>query len=110
MAELAPRPINETRRAQAVIRTGLISNPKPELFQIYCDLAKDLTGFDVCYILLIRRGYSMWYIGVGPNDFETGTTTNLDENNICTHVLLSPNPLIMPDLKKTHIGKTIPVS
>ena len=46
MAELAPRPINEKRRAQAVIRTGLISNPKPELFQIYCDLAKDLTGFD----------------------------------------------------------------
>ena len=43
---LAPRPANEARRAQAAVRTGLVANPKPELFQIYCDLAKDLTGFD----------------------------------------------------------------
>ena len=43
---LAPRPANEERRAKAVIQTGLIDNPKPELFQVYCDLAKDITDFD----------------------------------------------------------------
>ena len=43
---LAPRPFNEERRAEAVVRTGLIDIPKPELFQVYCDLAKDISGFD----------------------------------------------------------------
>ena len=37
---LAPRPSNEERRAKAVIQTGLIDNPKPELFQVYCDLSE----------------------------------------------------------------------
>ena len=41
----ATRPSNETRRVQAVVKTGLIDAPNSDLFQIYCDLAKDLTGF-----------------------------------------------------------------
>ena len=42
----ATRPSNETRRVQAVVKTGLIDAPNSDLFQIYCDLAKDLTGFE----------------------------------------------------------------
>ena len=38
---LAPRPANEELRAQTVVKTGLIDAPNPDLFQIYCDLAKD---------------------------------------------------------------------
>ena len=61
---VSSRPINETRRAQAVIRTGLIANPKPELFQIYCDLAKDLTEALIPPHSLYMTAISMWYIGV----------------------------------------------
>ena len=43
---LAPRPANEELRAQTVVKTGLIDAPNPDLFQIYCDLAKDITGFE----------------------------------------------------------------
>ena len=43
---LAPRPLNEESRVQAVIKTGLIEAPDNEIFQVYCDLAKDITGFD----------------------------------------------------------------
>ena len=43
---LAPRPDNEELRAQTVMKTGLIDAPNPDLFQIYCDLAKDITGFE----------------------------------------------------------------
>ena len=43
---LATRPENEERRAQAVVKTGLIDAPNADLFQIYCDLAKDLTGYE----------------------------------------------------------------
>ena len=43
---LAPRPANEEMRARAVVKTGLIDAPNPEIFQVYCDLAKDITGFE----------------------------------------------------------------
>lgn len=108
VAELAPRPLNEARRAQAVIRTGLISNPKPELFQIYCDLAKDLTGFDSATFSLYDGDIQCGISASGRDDFETGTTSERDENNICTHVLLSPNPLIMPDLREDPHWKNHP--
>ena len=42
---LAPRPANEEQRARAVVKTGLIDAPNPDLFQVYCDLAKDITGY-----------------------------------------------------------------
>ncbi len=100
MVELAPRPVNETRRAQAVVRTGLIANPKPELFQIYCDLAKDLTGFDSATFSLYDGEIQCGISASGREDFETGTKSERDVNNICTHVLLSPDPLIMPDLRE----------
>ena len=108
MVELAPRPINETRRAQAVIRTGLIANPKPELFQIYCDLAKDLTGFDSATFSLYDGDIQCGISASGRDDFETGATSDRDENNICTHVLLSPKPLIMPDLREDPHWKNHP--
>ena len=88
MVELAPRPINETRRAQAVIRTGLIANPKPELFQIYCDLAKDLTGFDSATFSLYDGDIQCGISASGRDDFETGATSDRDENNICTLSLI----------------------
>ena len=108
MVELAPRPYNETRRAQAVVRTGLISNPKPELFQIYCDLAKDLTGFDSATFSLYDGEIQCGISASGRDDFETGSISERDENNICTHVLLSPEPLIMPDLRKDPHWKNHP--
>ena len=52
---LAPRPANEERRAQAVVKTGLIDAPNPEIFQVYCDLAKDITGFEEAYFSLIDK-------------------------------------------------------
>ena len=108
MAELAPRPYNEARRAQAVVRTGLISNPKPELFQIYCDLAKDLTGFDTATFSLYDGDIQCGISASGRDDFETGSISDRDENNICTHVLLSPQPLIMPDLREDPHWKNHP--
>mgnify|MGYP007000182812 len=43
---MATMPHNEERRAQAVVKTGLVDAPNSDLFQIYCDLARDLTGFE----------------------------------------------------------------
>ena len=43
---LATRPHNEERKAQAVVKTELVDAPNSELFQTYCDSARDLTGFE----------------------------------------------------------------
>ena len=43
--KLAPRPANEEQRVKAVIKTGLIDAPDNTAFQVYCELAKDITGF-----------------------------------------------------------------
>ena len=44
--QLAPRPKNEERRIVAVKRTGLIDNNQDDNFSIFCDLGRELTGFD----------------------------------------------------------------
>ena len=62
---LAPRPANEERRAKAVIQTGLIDNPKPELFQVYCDLAKDITDFDTATFSLFDNDFQCGMASAG---------------------------------------------
>ena len=39
----APTPINENRRAQAVEKTGIIGTEQIYLFDIYVEIAKDIT-------------------------------------------------------------------
>ena len=65
---LAPRPANEERRAKAVIQTGLIDNPKPELFQVYCDLAKDITDFDTATFSLFDNDFQCGMASAGRDD------------------------------------------
>ena len=43
---LAPRPQNEERRVVAVKRTGIIDGKQADNFSIFCEMAKELTGFD----------------------------------------------------------------
>ena len=41
----APTPINENRRAQAVEKTGIIGTDQIYLFDIYLEIAKDISGY-----------------------------------------------------------------
>ncbi|MGC6474201.1 MAG: GAF domain-containing protein [Candidatus Puniceispirillaceae bacterium] len=105
---LAPRPANEVRRAQAAVRTGLIASPKPELFQIYCDLAKDLTGFDSATFSLFDGEMQCGIAATGKDDFVSGNKGMRDVNNICSYVLLNSYPLLMPDLREDPHWKNHP--
>lgn len=99
-SDLAPRPHNEARRIEAVIQTGLIAAPQPELFQVYCDLAKDLTGFHRAIFSLFDGDSQCAMANSGFDDeFVVGNKGERNVNNICSYVLLSPNPLLMPDLR-----------
>ena len=109
---LAPRPANEEQRVKAVMKTGLIDAPNPELFQVYCDLAKDITGLGnatfslydgemKCEMALTEGGHP------DPNR-KVGDKNPRTEHNICAYVLLDPEPLIMADITKDPIWKNHP--
>ena len=95
---LATRPSNETRRAQAVVKTGLIDAPNSDLFQIYCDLAKDLTGYEQAKFSLFdgEAQCSMGAAGV-DDSYEVGAKTERSKWNVCSYVLLDTEPIIVED-------------
>lgn len=103
--ELAPRPANEDRRAQAVVKTGMLEHDQGDLFQIYCDLAKDITGFDTATFSLFDADYQCHIAAAGR---ETEEKTFRHVHNICSYVLLSPEPLMAPDISKSEQFKDFP--
>jgi hypothetical protein len=96
--DFATRPENEERRAQAVVKTGLIDAPNADLFQIYCDLAKDLTGYAQARFSLFdgEAQCSMGAAGVDES-YEVGKRTAREKWNVCSYVLLDTEPMIIED-------------
>ena len=97
----APLPHNEERRAKAVIKTGLVDAPNSDLFQIYCDLARDLTGFEQAKFSLFdgESQCSMAGSGVDEN-YEVGARHDRSKWNVCSYVVLDIEPLIIEDFYK----------
>ena len=106
--ELAPVPFNENERVKTVIKTGLIDSPNSEMFQVYCDLAKDLTGFQSATFSLYDGNDQCSIASSGKDEFISGSKSDKGVNNICAYVLLDSEPLLMPDLRKDSIWKNHP--
>ena len=97
----APLPHNEERRAQAVIKTGLVDAPNSDLFQIYCDLARDLTGFEQAKFSLFDGESQCSMAGSGVDEsYEVGARSDRSKWNVCSYVLLDVEPLIIEDFYK----------
>ena len=94
---LAPRPANEELRAQTVVKTGLIDAPNPDLFQIYCDLAKDITGFETASFSLYDGEMKCSIAEAGGDNFVPGSKSERSEWNVCSYVMLDSEPLIMEE-------------
>ena len=98
---MATLPNNEERRAQAVVKTGLVDAPNADLFQIYCDLARDLTGFEQAKFSLFDGESQCSMAGAGVDDsYEVGALTDRSKWNVCSYVLLDTEPLIVEDFYK----------
>ena len=106
--KLAPRPANEEQRVKAVIKTGLIDAPDNTAFQVYCELAKDITGFDTASFSLFDAEMQCNIANVGDDDDKPGSKGLRHENNICSYVLLDTEPLLMEDMSKDPIWKNHP--
>lgn len=103
--ELAPRPANEERRAQAVVKTGMLEHDQGDLFQIYCDLAQDITGFDTATFSLFDADHQC-HIAAAGRETEGKSLRNV--HNVCSYVLLSPEPLLAADLSESEQFKDFP--
>ena len=102
---LAPRPQNEERRVVAVKRTGIIDGKQADNFSIFCEMAKELTGFDYVSFSLFDENYQC---GIASTDGVSGDKSERHEYNICSYVLLSSEPTLIPDLTKHEKWKSHP--
>ena len=65
----APIPSNETRRLEAVRKTGVMDVANEELFLIYTELAKEISNMPVSYTGLIdeERQYMLCHVGLSED-------------------------------------------
>ena len=102
----APTPINENRRAQATEKTGIIGTDQVHLFDIYLEIAKDISGYEGGSFSLYDSKYQC---GISSIGFQKEPHQKNDKSDsICSYVLLEKNPLIVFDLKKHDIFKYHP--
>ena len=102
---LAPRPKNEERRVVAVKRTGIIDGEQTDNFSIFCEVAKELTGFDKVSFSLFDENFQC---NIANTDDTKNEKSERHEYNICAYVLLSSDPTIIPDLRKHEKWKSHP--
>ena len=95
--ELAPRPKNEERRVVAVKRTGIIDNNQDSNFSIFCDLGRELTGFDYAAFSLFDENFQC---KISATDGSANNKSERHEFNVCSYVLLSSEPTLIHDLSK----------
>ena len=91
--QLAPRPANEERRVQAVHRTGVIDSGQNTHFSVFCEIAKEVTGFEYIAFSLFDETFQCKISTTNNTDNQKGER---NEFNICSYVLLSSEPTLIP--------------
>ena len=101
----APTPINENRRAQAVEKTGIIGTDQIYLFDIYVEIAKDISGYDAGSFSLYDSKNQCMISEIGkPGERELHRKAD-KAASICSYVILEKNPLLVFELNKHEIFK-----
>ena len=103
--QLAPRPANEERRVQAVHRTGVIDSGQNTHFSVFCEIAKEVTGFEYIAFSLFDETFQCKISTTNNTDNQKGER---NEFNICSYVLLSSEPTLIPDLRNHNKWKDHP--
>ena len=107
----APVPMNEEMRLKAVERTGLLDIINEDLYAVYCHLARKLTDCPQSWANVIDADRQFNFI-LDAGDAENSDKEEFREiqrdQTFCQYALLSPEPLIVPDLTKSDIFKNHP--
>jgi len=101
----APTPNNENRRAQAVEKTGIIGTDQIYLFDIYLEIAKDISGYSAGSFSLYDSKNQCMISEIGkPGEREIHRKADKSAS-ICSYVILEKNPLLIFELNKHEIFK-----
>ena len=100
-----PTPLNEKRRAQAVEKTGIIGTDQIYLFDIYVEIAKDISGYSAGSFSLYDSKNQCMISEIGkPGERELHRKAD-KAASICSYVILEKNPLLVFELNKHEIFK-----
>ncbi len=101
----APTPINEKRRAKVVEKTGIIGTDQIYLFDIYLEIAKDISGYSAGSFSLYDSKNQCMISEIGkPGERELHRKAD-KAASICSYVILEKNPLLVFELNKHEIFK-----
>ena len=106
--QLAPRPKNEERRIAAVKRTGIIDSDQSENFSVFCEIAKALTNFDKVSFSLFDETFQCNISSTEVLNDAGNRKHERTEFNVCSYVLLSSEPTLIPDMTKHEHWKIHP--
>ena len=91
-------PDNDQKRVKAVLRTGVLDTSSTELYEIYCFLAKEITGCPVSWTGVIdsERQFMLARDGF-PDDVPIEMPRN---QTLCQFALEKTKPLLINDMTK----------
>ncbi len=104
----APTPINENRRAKAVEKTGIIGTDQIYLFDIYLEIAKDISGYEAGSFSLYDSKNQCMISEIGKPGERELHKKNDKNASVCSYVLLDKKPLLVFDLNNHEIFKFHP--
>ena len=106
----APMTSNEERRLEALKKLGVIGTDQGDIFDIYSELALEISGFFAATCSLIdvdtQHGISLCSLNGEMEKMMEGKPVKVERaQSPCAYTILTPDPLIVPDCRKHEIFK-----
>ena len=101
---------NEERRLEALKRLGVIGTDQGDIFDIYSELALEVSGFFAATCSLIdvdtQHGISLCSLNGELEKMTEGKPVKVERaQSPCAYTILTPEPLIVPDCREHKIFK-----
>ena len=106
----APMTSNEERRLEALKRLGVIGTEQGDIFDIYSELALEVSGFFAATCSLIdvdtQHGISLCSLNGELEKMTEGKPVKVERaQSPCAYTILTPEPLLVPDCREHKIFK-----
>ena len=106
----APMTSNEERRLEALKKLGVIGTNQGDIFDIYSELALEVSGFFAATCSLIdvdtQHGLSLCSLNGELEKMTEGKPVKVERaQSPCAYTILTPEPLLVPDCREHEIFK-----
>ena len=106
----APMTSNEERRLEALKRLGVIGTDQGDIFDIYSEIALEVSGFFAATCSLIdvdtQHGISLCSLNGELEKMTEGKPVKVERaQSPCAYTILTPEPLLVPDCREHKIFK-----